>query len=191
MPIPKERLYENAVDQEYCGWICPYPFTAARFDNLARENYRDAGAHAENCRRLARGDYSDAALEHLYCSAVELQLDGFYSLAATKFYKLAKTDYKNSVRHLEECRSAMADTGEALEDDRLETASSDTEYYLEVYKQQSLPEEPQPETAPTPEPEPQPQSSSVAGWMRAAFLAAAAACFAFGALAGVLLAGLH
>ncbi len=181
MAISNERLYENAIDQEYCGWVCPYSFTARRFEHLGE--FQRASEHADNCRRLARGDYSDPALRNLYLSAVELQLDGFPQLAAVKFKKLSETDFLNSARHLRECEAAIAGLeaqGGAPEAAGLEKGTAapvypdsedETAQYLDAYNsQQRAPAEPR-----------------FNGWVRTAFFAVAAACFAFGGLIGVIL----
>lgn len=179
MALSNERLYENAIDQEYCGWVCPYPFTAKRFEHLG--SFQEAQAHAANCHRLSKGDYTDPALRNLYLSAVELQLDGYPHLAAVKFKKLSETDFLNSARHLEECERAMAST-EAVQhqDDSALTApgleeqndanDDETNQYLDAYNQNH------PSGVP-----------SFTGWVRTAFFAVAAACFACGALAGLIL----
>lgn len=180
MALSNERLYENAIDQEYCGWVCPYPFTAKRFEHLG--SFQEAQAHAANCHRLSKGDYTDPALRNLYLSAVELQLDGYPSLAAVKFKKLTETDFLNSARHLEECERAMASAeavqsqdGPALAVPDLEeqdcSNDDETDQYLDAYNSQT-------HRSDTP---------SFTGWVRTAFFAVAAACFAFGALAGVIL----
>lgn len=176
MALTNERLYENAVDQEYCGWVCPYGFTARRFEHLGA--YRDATEHAANCHRLAQGDHSDPALRNLYLSAVELQLDGYPQLAAVKFRKLSESDFLNSRRHLSECEAALAQTPPAVSGgtgvqmpDPVE--ADETAHYLDAYNSRR-----------------RSASGPFPGWPRAALCALAAACFALGAVLGTALSAL-
>lgn len=113
MAILMERLYSNAIDIEYSSEFTGFSYTMAaeRFDHLG--DYRDAPEHAANCRRLAAvekpdDDKSDIQ-RNLYLVACEMALDGYNSEAAEKCKVLSNGDYRNSRRHLDECRKRLAD----------------------------------------------------------------------------------
>ena len=113
MAIMLQRLYSNAIDLEYSGEFTgiSYTMAAERFDHLG--DYRDAPEHAANCRRLAAVEKPDDdkidIQRNLYLVACEMALDGYDSEAAEKFKMLSNDDYRNSRRHLDECRKRLTD----------------------------------------------------------------------------------
>lgn len=113
MAILLQRLYSNAIDLEYSGEFTGYSYTMAaeRFEHLG--DYRDASEHAANCRRLAAVEKADDAKSdiqrNLYLVACEMALDGYDSEAAVKFKVLSNDDYRNSRRHLNECRQRLTE----------------------------------------------------------------------------------